>query len=254
MIVIISPAKTFEQLKVNEELETTQPPFLEQTKELIERLKLFSVEELGKEMKMSPTLAQTNHKRFQHFFDNPTHPAILSYHGAMYKGMEIETYTKEQLEYVGEAVRILSGLYGMVRPFDLIEEYRLEMAMKLANSKGKNLYQFWREILTEKIIEEIEHSIGEKVLIDLCSTEYSKALDLKKIAKKYPIVMITFKERKGDTYKLIGTYAKRARGLMIQYLAKNKVNQLEGIKGFNLEGYVFNDDLSTESEFVFTRG
>lgn len=254
MIAILSPAKTIDLTNKASTNIHTQPVFLDRAIEIIEILKEYSPMELGYLMKINDELAETNF--FRHIEWKSEHnllnskQAILAYAGAVFQGLRAETFSEEQLQYTQEHVRILSGLYGVLRPLDLIQPYRLEMLTKLKNSQGKDLYAFWKEVITEHMKEELKKD-KEGVLLNLASKEYSSAIDMKKL--KVSVITPVFKEYKGGSYKNVTIYAKRARGLMIRFMAENKINKLEEIKNFQEEDYQFIQELSTEKEWVFLR-
>ncbi|MEG1703918.1 MAG: peroxide stress protein YaaA, partial [Niameybacter sp.] len=170
-----------------------------------------------------------------------------------YKGIEAEHLSDEAKNFIHEHICILSGLYGTIKPLECIKPYRLEMGTKLMNPVGKDLYAFWKEHLTQAVFKVLASTGGEQVLINLASDEYSKALNLKEISQTYPVIQVSFKEKKGDTYKVVGMYAKRARGRMVRYIGEGAIDTVEGIKRFDEEGYALNDDLSSETHLVFTR-
>jgi hypothetical protein len=206
-------------------------------------------------MNISSNLAYLNHERFQlwdkdHQADS-AHQAILSFKGDVYQGFDAESLKEEDLEYAQNHLRILSGLYGMLKPLDLIMPYRLEMGTKYAAQGYKNLYAYWKEQLRKDIITSIEES-GNNELVNLASHEYFKALDLK--GTNIRLINISFLDRKDDIYKMISFWAKKARGIMARYIAKRKINNAEELKLFNDEGYEYNEGLSEDSKFVFTRG
>ena len=256
MLMIISPAKTLDFTKENKAGYNTNTRFDNETKELINVLSRYSKKELSILMKMSDKLADENYNRYQKFFADITcaKEALLAFDGAVYKGIDAGSFNKEELEFAQNNLRILSGLYGVIRPLDVIKEYRLEMGTKLKFNDYSNLYNFWSDKLTDMILNEIENSYGDKYLINIASNEYSKALNLKEINKKYKVINIEIKEKRGQDYKVVGTYAKKARGLLVNYVIKNKIVKLEDIKNFNEENYVLNENLSNDTEFIFTRG
>ena len=255
MLMILSPAKTFKEEGVSYSLLSQELIFKDKTKELVSILKNYSQEELGQLMKMSEALSEVNVKRFHRFYEE-IEQAMLGIHafeGEAYKGLDSLSLSEDELAFSDNRLLILSGLYGAIKPFDSINPYRLEMATKLSNSKGKDLYAFWKEDLTVYLLEQLKSSTGDQVLINLASNEYSKALDLKRIAKEYPVITIEFKEQKGETFKVVGMYAKRARGMMVRYILKNKIETLEALKNFSENGYNFNPTISDEFKWVFTR-
>ena len=179
---------------------------------------------------------------------------MLAFDGAVYRGIASESFDKKDLEFAQSNLRILSGLYGIIRPLDMIKEYRLEMGTKIKFKTYRNLYNYWEDKLTKFILEEIEKSYGDKVLINIASNEYSKVLDLKEINKVYKVINVEFKEKKGEEYKVVGTYAKKARGLLVNYIIKNKITNVEDIKLFDKDNYILNNELSSDTELIFTRG
>ena len=255
MIVIMSPTKTFKDQCKQRELKGSELIFREESLELINMLKGYSEEELSKLMKMSLELSDLNFYRIKEFYTGnlKENYAIDFFYGEAFKGLNSEEISDEDLIYSQGILRILSGLYGVIRPLDKIKEYRLEMGTKFKNEKYKDLYAFWKEKLTKNIMDSIENSLGEKILVNLASDEYSKSLDLKGIGSKYGVVNIIFKENKDGKYKVVGTYAKKARGIMLRYIIQNRIETVEEIKGFNEERYEFNAELSNEEEWVFTR-
>lgn len=257
MIILLSPAKSLDFDTVVNVDRGSVPMFINEVKSLIMDLKKLSVEEIEKLMKISNKLAMITYKRFQKF-DNDittgTKQAIYAYNGDVYKGLNTDKLTKEDINYAQEHIRIISGLYGVLRPLDLIKEYRLEMNIKLKNEKGNNLYEFWKYKLTDELISELEKQ-DEKVIIKLSSEEYSKAISFKLIGEKYRVVDIVFKDKsKSGEYKIIGLYSKKARGMMAGFIIRNRSENVEGLKEFCQGGYIFNKELSTKKEFVFTRG
>ena len=256
MITILSPAKIFRELKEGEGKVYKPLQFHNESLELIQVLKQYDEEELAKLMKMSKDLAKINKERYKNFHnleEKNAYEALLYFHGEAYKGMEAENLTDEAKNYIHDHVRILSGLYGMIKPLECIKPYRLEMGTKFSNSVGKDLYAFWREKLTQALIKTLEQTTGERVLLNLASDEYSKVIDFKRIESLYPVVKISFKEQKGETYKVVGMYAKKARGMMIHYIGEKGIDSIEGIKAFSQEGYSLNLELSTPKHLVFTR-
>lgn len=255
MIVIMSPTKTFREQCKQRELKGSELIFKEENLELINILKEYSEEDLSKLMKISLELSCLNVYRIKEFYSGnlKENYAIDFFYGEAFKGLNSEELSNEDLIYSQGVLRILSGLYGVIRPLDIIKEYRLEMGTKFKNEKYKDLYTFWKEKITINIMEDIENSLGENILVNLASDEYSRALDFKKINSKYGIVNIVFKENKNGQYKVVGTYAKKARGLMLRYIIQNRIETVEKIKEFNADRYRFNEELSNEKELVFTR-
>lgn len=245
MLVLISPAKTLDfSNNIPEGVIASLPCFAKEALELVHILQNYSVENLSSLMSISSKLATLNYQRFQEFSSSPTKPALYAYNGDVYDGFELEKYTAKQIKFANETIRIISGLYGILKPLDLIAPYRLEMSINLPNSYGKNLYNFWQEKITKKLNEEPANFI-----INLASQEYSAAIG--KLNK--PKINIVFKEKYKDDYKIIGIHAKKARGNMANFIILNNVNNPEGVKAFNLNGYKFMPKVSTEEEYVFAR-
>lgn len=238
------------EYKVNE---ATEPEFLTEAMELAELLKTYSQEELMRLMKISEKLAEVNYDRYMNFHNEEevTKEAIFSFSGDVYKAMNPFDYAEEHVEFAQNHLRILSGLYGVLKPLDKIKEYRLEMATKVKNTKNKDLYSFWTEKITKNILNEV--SVQEKKsILNLASLEYSKTLDRTRL-KGIEIFDVEFKENRNGQFKVVGTYAKKARGTMVSYIIKNKIDSIEEVKNFKEDGYVFNEELSTENNIVFTR-
>ncbi|MBB6631568.1 peroxide stress protein YaaA [Clostridium algidicarnis] len=256
MKVIISPAKSLE-FKKHIPYETySKPEFLNCAEYLIEELKELSKEEIGNLMNISYKLSEINFYRYKSWNKNlheGTRQAIYAFDGDVYKGLNSYDFNKSEIDFAQNNLRILSGLYGVLRPLDLIKPYRLEMGIKLENDKGNNLYKYWEYRLTNYINNDLKED-KEKILLNLASKEYSKVLNRGYMDKDIKIISPVFKEYKNNNYKIVAIYAKKARGLMAQYIIKNKINKLEEIKEFNLEGYAFREDMSTEETIVFTRG
>jgi hypothetical protein len=201
-------------------------------------------------MSLSEKLSKLNFDRFQAFktpfsLDNAKQ-ALLAFKGDVYNGINASSLSVKDLDFAQKNVRMLSGLYGVLRPLDLIQPYRLEMGAKLGNAEGKNLYDYWGSGISEVLNED-----EEKLIVNLASNEYFKAID--KNILKAQILDIVFKEKKNDTYKVIGIYAKRARGLMINYIIRNRLTDAEALKDFSDEGYLYNQKLSSDSTWVYVR-
>jgi len=201
-------------------------------------------------MSLSEKLSKLNFDRFQTFktpfsLDNAKQ-ALLAFKGDVYNGINASSLSAKDLDFAQKNVRMLSGLYGVLRPLDLIQPYRLEMGTKLGNAQGNNLYDYWGSGISEVLNED-----EEKLIVNLASNEYFKAID--KNILKAQILDIVFKEKKNDTYKVIGIYAKRARGLMINYIIRNRLTDAEELKDFSDEGYLYNQELSSDSTWVYVR-
>ncbi|MEG2353822.1 MAG: peroxide stress protein YaaA [Clostridium sp.] len=256
MITLLSPTKGLNfHDKIDLDLQYTEPMYFNEVQELILELEKYEISDLMKLMNISETLAILNFTRFQDFdvnLKNHRKAALFSYEGEAYKAMDPYSLNKDAIEFSQSHLRILSGLYGILRPLDLIKEYRLEMLIKLPNSRGKNLYEYWGESIKDELVKEIAIS-NEKVLINLASDEYSKAARVKDISKEFRVVTPVFKELKGGVYKVITVYAKRARGLMTRFIMENKIDKVEDLKKFSLEDYEYNELLSIADTWVFTR-
>ncbi|MDD7794539.1 peroxide stress protein YaaA [Clostridium sp. 'White wine YQ'] len=255
MIYVISPAKTM-NFKKQSKIESNQlPMFIKEAEIIMDELKKYAPEDISSLMKISDKLAELNFFRNQAFDDtlNNTKEAIFAFDGEVYKGLNVEEFSREDILYAQEHLRILSGLYGMIKPLDRIKEYRLEMGTKLKISNHKNLYDYWTEKITLGIIEELEQQKGN-ILINLASEEYSKVINLNKISHSFNVITPIFKDYKSGKYKIISFYAKKARGLMAKYLIENKIDSIEELNKFNLEGYKFSKTESNNSQLIFLRG
>ena len=253
MLMLISPAKTLDYTGADHS-QFTMPAFLAQTQVLAKQLSTCDAAELSDLMKISDKLAELNYQRYQDF-ETPftlenAKQALLVFKGDVYKGMSVEDYSDEDLAFAQDHLRILSGLYGVLRPLDLMQPYRLEMGTKLATEKGKNLYEFWGTQITDSLNADLE-SDDDPCLVNLASNEYFKSVDLKTLNAR--VLNIDFKENKEGDYKIIAIYAKRARGLMADYVIRNRIETVEALQGFDLEGYTFRDSLSEPDNWVFCR-
>ncbi len=249
MLAVISPSKTqdFEPAQIDVFTQTRQ---IEQSQVLVDLLKGKTQDDIASLMSISDKLSKLNFDRFQTFSTPFTlgnaKQALLAFKGDVYNGIDAQSLSLDDFEFAQGHLRMLSGLYGVIRPLDLIQPYRLEMGTKLKNGQGKNLYEFWGDQISQVLNED-----ESEVIINLASNEYFKGIDKKSINAK--IVNIAFKELKNDTYKIIGIYAKRARGLMVNYMIKNRLTDPELLKDFNVEGYQFRQTMSDDLTWVFTR-
>ena len=254
MLTIISPAKTLDYQSPLITTTHTLPECLDSTKQLITVCKKLTSDDLAKLMSISPKLAAVNYERFQNWHSDfnlqNARQAILAFKGDVYEGLHVEDFTDSDLQFAQSHLRILSGLYGLLKPLDLIQPYRLEMGIRLKNGDNTNLYQFWGESLTNKLNEELAKS-SQPTLINLASNEYFKAIQVKHLNGK--IIQPIFLDKTKDDYKVISFYAKKARGLMSRFIIKNNINNCNDIKSFNLDGYQFDSHRSTELEWYFTR-
>ncbi len=254
MLLVISPAKTLDYDTPPTTQQFTQPDFLEHSAELIATLRQLSPVDIGGLMGISDKLAQLNAARFQAWstpFDLANaKQAVLAFKGDVYAGLNAETLTAKELDFAQQHLRILSGLYGLLRPLDLMQAYRLEMGTRFANERGKDLYQFWGNLITGQLNAELAKQ-KKPTLINLASNEYFKSVQAKDIAGS--IITPVFKDWKNGQYKIISFYAKKARGLMCRYVIDNKIDQPEKLQGFDYEGYAFDETVSSDHEWVFTR-
>ena len=250
MLAIISPSKTqdFSECNIENFSQTRQQ---QSSDELVHILKNKSQTQISKLMSISEKLSALNFERFQKFklpftLENAKQ-AILAFKGDVYNGIDAPSLSTEDLNFAQDKIRMLSGLYGVIRPLDLIQPYRLEMGTKLSNAKGKDLYDYWGADISNVLNDD-----ESELIINLASNEYFKAIDKKSLNAK--ILDIVFKEKKGDSYKVIGIYAKRARGLMVNFIIRNRLNNPEALQDFSDEGYRFDKDLSSDSTWVYLRG
>ena len=252
MKIVISPAKSLDCESKIPVKQHTQPAFLEQSEKLSDVLKKKSAKELSKLMSISDALGRLNYERNQEwhlpFTPENARQAIYMFKGDVYRGIDIETLPAEKVDQLQDKLRIISGQYGLLKPLDLIQPYRLEMGTRLKVGRKGNLYEFWDSTITEALNEELKD--GE-LFINLASTEYFKAIKPKLL--KVPVITPVFKDYKNGEYKTIMTYAKLARGYMVRYIVDNTIETIDGLKGFKTEGYAFDANMSTDTELVFTR-
>ncbi|TNE27690.1 MAG: peroxide stress protein YaaA [Alphaproteobacteria bacterium] len=254
MLVLISPAKKLDFDSAAPCKDFTEPRFQKQTGELVALAKKLSRADLKRLMNLSDKLAELNYVRYQNFQPRFTpdnaKQAAYAFRGDTYVGLDADTLSAGDLEYAQDHLRILSGLYGLLRPLDLMQPYRLEMGTKFANPKGEDLYDFWQDALTKAVNDDVSAQQG-KAVINLASNEYIKAI--KPAALGADFITPHFKEIKNGTPKVIGLFAKRARGAMARYIIQNRIETPEGLKDFSDGGYQYQPELSTEGDFVFTR-
>lgn len=255
MLIIISPAKTLDFESPISVKGQTDIAFSKESKQLVRLLKKYKAEEIEKLMNVSHKIAMLNYDRYAQwkfpFNELETRQAIFAFKGEVYNGLDAYSLNQEDVDFAQDHLRILSGLYGVLRPFDMILPYRLEMGTKIETDKFKGLYEFWGEKIFKNLQKAIDES-GTKVLVNLASAEYFKAANLKKM--KADIITPSFKEARDDGYKMITIFAKKARGLMSRFIIQNQIENAEDLKHFDLEGYFYNDELSKENEYIFTRG
>lgn len=254
MFCVVSPAKKLDYDTPLADLPHTQPVFLEDTQELHQTCKALTRADLSRLMKISEALADLNYARFQGFStpfteDNAKH-AALAFSGDTYVGLDASSLSADDMAYAQDHFGILSGFYGLLRPLDLMQPYRLEMGTKLENPRGSSLYAFWGSQIAQRL-NELTQGHEDRALINCASNEYFKAVDKKALAG--PIITPVFKEIKSGVAKTIGLMAKRARGSMARYIIQNRIDRAEGIKEFTTDGYAFQPELSTGNDWVFTR-
>ena len=250
MLLVISPAKTLDYSHP-EYSGHTQPEFSAEVKDLVGVLRKKTASEISKLMHLSDSLASLNEERYKTFTEtfNPDNSkqALLAFKGEVYAKMEADQFSAEDLEFAQQHLRILSGLYGVLKPLDLIQPYRLEMGTKLKTKKGNSLYDYWGTKISKAL-----NAAGEgRTLVNLASQEYFKAVD--KNTLKMPVITIHFKEHKEGSYQVVGFFAKQARGLMARYAILNRITEPEQLKVFQEEGYEFSAPLSTAQDWVFVR-
>ncbi|WP_117233724.1 peroxide stress protein YaaA [Vibrio maerlii] len=254
MLIVVSPAKTLDYESPLATQTYTQPEFVEHSAELIEECRKLSPADVSGLMKVSDKIAGLNVARFQEwsteFTQENARQAILAFKGDVYTGLDAQSLTEADFGYAQQHLRMLSGLYGLLKPLDLMQPYRLEMGTKLANARGTNLYQFWGSLITDKLNEAL-NAQGDNVLINLASNEYFKAVKPKNVDGQ--IITPVFKDCKNGQYKVISFYAKKARGMMVRYIIENRVESVADLTKFDTAGYYFVEEESTATELVFKR-
>jgi uncharacterized protein len=252
MLVILSPSKT-QEFTSTRVLKTHDPVFMEEITALSKKLRGLSSHEISKLMDISPKLAALNHERFQNFkltryTDTNSKAAILAYQGDVYQGLAAETFSDDDIQFAEQHLLILSGFYGVVRPLDHIQAYRLEMSVKLSLGKFKNLYAFWQAPLNHYIQQGLK---TEKFLVNLASEEYAKVLDRDHLTAQ--LIKVEFKDKLRGKYQIVGLKAKKARGLMARFIIKNRLEHPDELKRFDTEGYQFMEALSAPQHLIFHR-
>lgn len=254
MKILISPAKSINENCSFPEFDYTQPAFSKEAKTLAAKLKKLKAKDIMELMHVSKDIAELNVNRNKKWYlsAEPTdevRPAAFLFTGEVYKGLGIESLSEKELEKAQQNLRILSGMYGLLKPMDLIHPYRLEMGTKWDIKENvANLYQFWGDKLTKSLLKETEKN---EAIINLASNEYNKAIAWKKI--KNPVVTPVFKEFKNGEYKVVMIFAKHARGAMARYIVQNEIENPEDLQAYNVDGYAFDEKQSTAAEWVFTR-
>lgn len=252
MLALISPSKTQDFTPIPGKFEA--PALIKETEQLVSIAKKLSPEKLGGLMDISEKLANLNYERYQNFefpfTAKNAKPAVLAFRGDVYDGLDADSLSAKDLEFSQTSLRILSGLYGLLKPLDLIQPYRLEMGIALKNPRGKDLYAFWGDRITQLLNQQLKEEKTDTV-INLASVEYFSAIQPKKLEGR--IINIHFKERKAGQLKVVALFAKRARGMMAGHIIRNRIKSPKGLMNFTEGGYGFEPELSTDSEFVFAR-
>ncbi len=254
MIILLSPSKSLKKSKSPAGVNPTLPAFIDKSAALVKVLQKYSPENLMELMGVSRSIATLNVERFavwsKQFTEENSHPAILFFSGDVYSGLKASDFTASELGYAQEHIRVLSGLYGLLRPLDLMQPYRLEMGTDIGLGKSKNLYQYWDESVVTELNSTLDKT-ADRVVVNLASQEYFKAVNTAKLNGR--VVNIEFREMRPDGLKIIAIYAKKARGLMSRFAVKNGVKDVEQLKHFDLEGYAYSENNSTPDKWVFVR-
>lgn len=255
MLTLLSPAKKLLAISKPYSSSMTEPLLLKKALKLVKIMKSKSREQIASLMDLSQDLATLNYDRYQHFSTkalNPalSYPALFLFQGDVYQGLQASGWSSMDVEYAQSHLGILSGLYGLLKPLDGIQPYRLEMGVRLINPCGNSLYDYWSETITKTLNQHLALH-DNPVLLNLASNEYFKVVDLKKM--KYPVVTINFYERKNDEIKMIGIFAKKARGLMAKYIIQQRIEHLDQLKAFKESGYQFNEESSSDGHLNFIR-
>lgn len=254
MLAVISPAKNLDLDSPLPKVRTSQPQLLAEAEQLVEQLRGMAPHQLSDLMHISDKLGQLNYERYQHWQTPFTHsnarPAVFTFAGDVYQGLAASEFDADDLAFAQQHLRILSGLYGVLRPLDLIQAYRLEMGTRLINDGGKDLYAFWGDSITDTLNRQLKKT-GAEALVNLASGEYFKSVNTSDLHA--PVVEPVFKDYKNGQYKIISFFAKKARGLMTAYIVKNKLTLCEDLKHFDGGGYHYNQALSSGNKWAFTR-
>lgn len=254
MLILISPAKTLDYQSPLATTRYTQPELLEHAQTLIGIARQLSAPQIGKLMGISDKLADLNATRFHDwrpdFTPDNARQAILAFKGDVYTGLQAETFSEADFDFAQQHLRMLSGLYGVLRPLDLMQPYRLEMGIKLENAKGKDLYHYWGEVITDKLNQALKAQ-GDDIVVNLASDEYFRSVQPKRLEGQ--LIKPVFLDEKNGKFKVISFYAKKARGLMSRYIIENRVTQPEQLTRFDSEGYFFDAGASGNGELVFKR-
>lgn len=255
MITILSPSTTMNFDK-SSNLKSSKPFFESETKNLISILKKLSKDEISCFMNLSYDLSSLNFDRYQVLGTDSCKylQSLLAFDGQVFNSINVSDFNESDFEFANKHFRILSGLYGVLKPLDMVQPYRLEMKSKLKNEYGNDLYKFWKTKITTYLYDELNNQ-SNKVLLNLASNEYSKAINIKDLSKTFNVLTVEFKEFKesSNSYKVIGIYSKKARGYLSRYIIKNKIDNIDDLKSFNYNGYTFNENLSDSKKIIFTR-
>ncbi len=254
MLLVISPAKTLDYTTPPATDRYSEPDYLKASQQLINRVRRYSVLDIAEIMKVSSKIAELNFERFEQwhtpFTPSNARQAVLAFKGDVYSGLDAGSFSEADFDYAQQHLRILSGLYGVLRPLDLMQPYRLEMGRKIETDRGKNLYEFWGDTLTEGLNRQLQ-ALGSDCLVNLASTEYFKAVKAEKLQGE--IITPEFKDYKNGQYKVMGVYAKKARGMLSRYVIQKRMSDPEEMKTFAQDGYAFNEAMSTARRWVFSR-
>ena len=254
MLIVVSPAKTLDYDTPAKTKKHTVPDFLKDSQKLIKRLREFSPEDISDLMNVSSKIAGLNYDRYKswsaNFTEKNAKQAVLAFKGDVYTGLDAESFSARDFDFAQKHLRMLSGLYGLLRPLDLMKPYRLEMGTRLSNVRGKNLYEFWGSEITDALNAQLK-KIKSSYLINLASNEYFKSVKPKELDGE--IITPAFKDYKAGDYKMIGVYAKKARGSLSRFIIQNQLTDPEDIKDFDVDGYKYNKNLSKGNTWVFTR-
>lgn len=254
MLIVLSPAKSLDLETPVKTRKFSEPVFLSDARKLVKDLKKFNPEQLSELMNMSSKLGDLNYERYANwrtpFNRDNARPAIFTFMGDVYQGLEAETFSTADLNYAQKHLRILSGLYGVLKPLDLMQPYRLEMGTGLSTGKGDNLYDFWGKKLTRSLNEDLAND-RKKILVNLASNEYFNAIQPGELDAR--IVTPAFKDFSSGKYRFLSYYAKQARGMMAAFIIKNRITTIEKLKEFDTAGYRYSEQESTEDKLVFLR-
>lgn len=256
MLILLSPAKLQNTIVEHVTDVYTLPEFMYQANQLVKLIRKLSHKELAELLDINTDLTYLNIDRYfnWHLPFNPENSkqAVFTFNGEVFRGLDPRSLSESDLLYAQDHLLILSGLYGILRPLDLIQPYRLEVSSKLKNSQGDDLYAFWQKIIIKSVTKRLKVSTKPNFILNLASAEYLKVLDLKN--SKLKVIDVEFYEFKDDKYRQIVIYTKKARGLMARYIIENKIENIEDLKGFNIENYWFSPQKSTDNKLIFTRG